>query len=168
MLEGKRYFLTLARYHRWAHGVLMRCVDLVGDEDYDRDLGLFFGSIHRTLNHILLVDRLWYGRFIGDPPAFRGLDETLIDEREPLADALDEQAQIIAHYVEEFPEARFEGNLRYTDSGGMDRELPFAPLLAHVFNHGTHHRGQISAAITRLGHPAPEMDLPYYLIETSQ
>jgi uncharacterized damage-inducible protein DinB len=45
--------------------------------------------------------------------------------------------------------------------------LPFAATLAHVFNHGTHHRGQISAALTAMGQPAPELDLVFLLQEES-
>jgi uncharacterized damage-inducible protein DinB len=41
--------------------------------------------------------------------------------------------------------------------------LPFAATLAHVFNHATHHRGQITAALTAAGHAAPELDLVYLL-----
>ena len=50
---------------------------------------------------------------------------------------------------------------------GTAASLPFAATLAHVFNHGTHHRGQISAALTVLGQPAPELDLVYFLQQTA-
>ena len=46
---------------------------------------------------------------------------------------------------------------------GQLATLPFAATLTHVFNHGTHHRGQITAAFTRLGQPFPELDLVYML-----
>jgi uncharacterized damage-inducible protein DinB len=42
--------------------------------------------------------------------------------------------------------------------------MPLLPTLLHVFNHGTHHRGQISAALTALGRPAPEMDFVHMLL----
>ena len=41
--------------------------------------------------------------------------------------------------------------------------LPFAATLGHVFNHGTHHRGQITAAITAMGHACPEIDMVWML-----
>ena len=41
--------------------------------------------------------------------------------------------------------------------------LPFALTLSHVFNHGTHHRAQITAAVTAMGHVCPELDLVWML-----
>ena len=61
--------------------------------------------------------------------------------------------------IESWDEARFSGDLTYTSTAGVARTVPFAAALSHVFNHGTHHRGQITAAITMLGHQCPEIDL---------
>jgi uncharacterized damage-inducible protein DinB len=44
---------------------------------------------------------------------------------------------------------------------------PIAPALAHFFNHQTHHRGQITALLTRLTGQAPQLDLIYYLREAA-
>ncbi len=59
--------------------------------------------------------------------------------------------------------ARFDSTLAYTTTRGVPKSLPFAATLAHVFNHGTHHRGQITAAITSMGHACPEIDLVWML-----
>ena len=63
----------------------------------------------------------------------------------------------------EWPLERFDGRLDYTNMRGQAMSLPFAATLAHVFNHGTHHRGQITAALTFLGQAGPELDLVYFL-----
>jgi uncharacterized damage-inducible protein DinB len=55
--------------------------------------------------------------------------------------------------------SRFDGVLQYTTMRGTVHSLPFAAALAHVFNHSTHHRGQITAALTAIGQPAPELDM---------
>lgn len=61
--------------------------------------------------------------------------------------------------------AQFSQNLTYFTSKGEERSLPYAATLLHVFNHGTHHRGQMTAALTALGYTCPELDLLYMLIE---
>lgn len=65
--------------------------------------------------------------------------------------------------IERWPADRFVGTLDYTTLRGHPAALPFVPTLAHVFNHGTRHRGQITAALTALGLPCPELDWVYML-----
>ncbi len=65
--------------------------------------------------------------------------------------------------IESWDAARFDGALAYTSTKGVAMSLPFAATLAHVFNHGTHHRGQVTAAITAMGHACPEIDLVWML-----
>jgi uncharacterized damage-inducible protein DinB len=63
------------------------------------------------------------------------------------------------------PAERFDARERYRSLAGKAFELPFASLVLHVPNHGTHNRGQISAALTQFGVDAPVMDLPYFLLD---
>jgi uncharacterized damage-inducible protein DinB len=63
---------------------------------------------------------------------------------------------------------RFEGKLTYTATTGQTITLPFSATITHVFNHSTHHRGQITAALTMLGQPSPALDLVYMLLEESK
>ncbi|WP_255542215.1 DinB family protein [Glaciimonas sp. PAMC28666] len=60
---------------------------------------------------------------------------------------------------------RFDTQLTYLRPSGEKTVTPFAPSLGHVFNHGTHHRGQLSAALTGMGYACPELDLIYRVRE---
>ena len=64
------HFTRQARYHVWATHRLLDAVSRVSDEDYKRDVGLFFKSIHGTLNHLLVGEcLLWQQRFArGESP----------------------------------------------------------------------------------------------------
>ena len=73
----------------------------------------------------------------------------------------------VSCYLAKFGESRLLGTLSYTSTAGQDLTLPFAATLTHVFNHGTHHRGQISAALTAMGRPAPVLDLVQVLVQES-
>ena len=159
------YYATLGRYHVWADRRLLDSLDAIGDADYHADQGLFFRSIHRTLNHLLLVDLLWHGRLTGKPFAVSGLDQELVKERGRLGEELLRQAEVLRSLVVGLDEIRIGAVNAYLDTEGQRREYPLALQLAHVFNHATHHRGQITAVITRLGHESPVLDLPYFLAE---
>lgn len=165
---GSENLRMLARYHRWAGRVLLEHLEPFSDDVWYRDEGLFFQSIHATLNHLLLVDRLWPGRLREEPIPFNGLDEILEPEREGLIRALEAEWQRIIDYVDSLDDEAAAGLARFRDSQGIERQMPRGPLLQHLANHGTHHRGQISAVITRLGGTAPPMDLGYYLYELAE
>ena len=164
-MQQREYFATLGRYHVWADRRLLDSLTPLGDRDYHADQGLFFRSIHRTLNHLLLVDLLWHGRLTGKPFAVSGLDQELVKERDRLAEELLRQAAVLRDLVTDLDESRFDRVNAYVDTEGKRREFSLALQLAHAFNHATHHRGQVTAVITRLGHEIPVLDLPVFLTE---
>lgn len=163
----KAYFETLARYHRWACEQLYDQVDRLTDGQYFQQRRLFFGSVHGTLNHILLAERIWHGRFIDKPYAITGLDQELVAGRVPLRDAIFEQCTAWDKYLADLEPGAPDRELSYVNTHGRKFSYPLKLLLAHVFNHATHHRGQVSAALTQAGLEAPAMDIPYFLIEES-
>jgi uncharacterized damage-inducible protein DinB len=162
------HFVQLARYNVWATERLLEALEPVSELDYRRDLRLFFKSIHGTLNHLLVGEHLlWQRRFArGESPKV-ALDMEVEPERDRLGQALKGGAKTWEPLISGWPAERFEGRLQYTNMRGQAMSLPFAATLAHVFNHGTHHRGQITAALTALGQPAPELDLVYFLQQTA-
>jgi len=165
-MNARDHFLMLARYHVWAtERLLERHVAALSDDEYRRDAGLFFKSVHGTLNHLLVAERgLWFERFANGRSPKRKLNEEVHTDRAALNAALKQAARDWIPAIEAWDEARFDGTLSYTSTEGVTRTVPFTPTLTHVFNHATHHRGQISAAITALGHPAPEIDLLFTLL----
>jgi len=161
----KDHFLTLARYNVWATRVLLeQHIAPLPDELYRRDAGLFFKSIHGTLNHLLVGEHtVWFPRFAEGASPRVALDAELEPDRARLVQRLIEGAERWPGLIAQFDDARFGGTLDYTTTKGVPASLPFAATLAHVFNHGTHHRGQITAALTAMGRPCPELDLVWLL-----
>jgi uncharacterized damage-inducible protein DinB len=159
-MDAQTHFQTLARYNLWATRRLLEAIAPVPDADYRRDVGLFFQSIHGTLNHLLLGEHLlWRTRFADGVSPVLALDAQVEPDRAALAQRLLDGAQAWLPLMATWAPARFEGSLHYTSTRGQALSLPFAATLTHVFNHGTHHRGQVTAALTALGHPCPELDL---------
>lgn len=158
------HFKGLARYHVWATHRLLEAVSRVSAEDYQRDVGLFFKSIHGTLNHMLVAEHmLWYPRFAKGTSPVLALDAEIEPHRERLAQALNGGSANWSQLIASWSAERFDSHLEYQTSKGEPMSLPFAATLAHVFNHATHHRGQITAALTALGQPCPELDMVYFL-----
>ncbi len=163
-MDAVAHFTQLARYNVWATARVLDAVRVLPDGDYRRDVGLFFKSIHGTLNHLLVGEHhLWFVRFAEGISPKVALDAELESDRAQLDARLREGAARWAPLIASFKPDRWKGTLDYTTMRGTAASLPFAATLAHVFNHGTHHRGQITAALTALGQPCPELDFVYFL-----
>lgn len=156
----KNYFLTMARYNLWATRKLYEHVDALSDDDYRRDAGLFFKSVHGTLNHLLLAEQwVWFPRFAESVSNRIALNQELETDRIRLRERLIDGTQQWLPFIDTLDASRFDGRLDYVSTNGVARSLPFSLALGHVFNHGTHHRGQITA----MGHACPEIDLVWML-----
>lgn len=169
-MDWTAYFSTLARYDAWALRRLYEHVDALPEADYRRDAGLFFGGVHGMLNHLLVAAReVWYPRFAeGVSPSRIALDAEIEPDRARLRESLLDASARWQPLIASWPAGRYAGTLDYTTTRGVPQSLPFAATLGHVFNHGTHHRGQITAAITAMGRPCPEMDLVWMLQEEAR
>ena len=162
-------FQLLARYNIWANQRLYACLNHISDDDFYKDCGLFFKSILGTLNHLLVGEHyLWFPRFQNGYSAQLALHHIVHTERQPLIDELNWRAENWLHFLDQLDPARLNSQLNYISSAGLSICLPFTPTLLHVFNHSTHHRGQITAALTSMGYGCPELDLIYMLLEESK
>lgn len=161
----REHLQTLARYNLWATRRLLEAVAPLPEAQYRADAGLFFRSVHGTLNHLLVAQQLWFSRFAENLSPVIALDTELEPDRQRVGERLVEGALEWLPMLDVWPDTRLTGRLEYRRTNGEAMSLPFHAVLAHVFNHGTHHRGQVTAALTGFGRPAPELDLPYMLAE---
>ena len=165
----KAHFEMFAAYNAWANRRLHAAAAALPDEDRRRDLGAFFGSVHRTLNHLLVTDVIWLARLRGIPGPRWSLDHVAHDDHAELTaarEALD--ADLIA-YVAGLSEPDLAGEIRYarvTDPSAVTLQRR-AAAMAHLFNHQTHHRGQVHALLTRLTGEVPALDLLFFQRETA-
>jgi uncharacterized damage-inducible protein DinB len=166
MLSRYRMF---AGYNTWCNARLYEAAATVAEADYRADRGAFFKSLHGTLNHLLVGDRIWMTRFTGTGEVPKSLDAILYDDFAALREARQAEDERISRYVAGLSEADLAGSIRYrTLVRPAEIEQPLAPALDHFFNHQTHHRGQAHALLSAvIGNEAtPSFDLIIYQRET--
>ena len=165
----KDHFAMFASYNRWANRRLYAAAGALPDSEYRTPRGAFFGSLHGTLNHLVVADRIWLRRFTGEGPLQTKLDEVLFEDFDALDAAREvEDARIVA-YIGGLSEADLTTTFTYrTIVQPKDVTQPLAPALAHFFNHQTHHRGQAHGLLSAIGGnaAAPALDLILYQRET--
>jgi uncharacterized damage-inducible protein DinB len=157
------HYRMFARYNAWANGRLYAAAARLSPEQYRAHRGAFFKSVHGTLNHLLVTDRIWMQRFTGVGDAPGRLDAILFETFDELLAAREVEDRRIVDFVDGLDDARLAGTIKYRRVSSSEQfEQQLAPALAHWFNHQTHHRGQVHAVLTGLVDEAPELDLLFF------
>lgn len=163
------HWTSFAAYNAWANARLYAAVAALPGEAFHAETGVFFGSLCGTLNHLLVADRIWMKRLSGSGEAPDRLDAILHEDLSELAEARMAEDRRISDWIAGRSEADFAGVVRFRRVTSPDViEQPVSDVLAHLFNHQTHHRGQAHALVTRFGgkDAGPVLDLLAYQRET--
>jgi uncharacterized damage-inducible protein DinB len=157
------YVQRMARYNKWQNESLYGAADTLSDDERRRERGAFFGSIHKTLSHLLWADRIWMSRFSDVPRPEGGIPESisLYPEWEPLKQARADFDNTMIDWADRLDPTWLAGDLTWY-SGAAKREItrPKWLLVTHMFNHQTHHRGQLHCLLTQAGAKPYVTDLP--------
>ncbi|WP_047197527.1 DinB family protein [Caldimonas brevitalea] len=166
------HYAWMARYNAWFNERLYASALALDDAERKRDRGDFFGSIHGTLNHLLLGDKLWLGRFAELPvplpmldaevlalPPFTGLGMQLFEDFETLRLHRAQVDHAIQGFVAQLTPELVSADFSYTTTRGATRTQPCWRALSHFFNHQTHHRGQVTTLLMQAGIDPGDTDL---------
>jgi uncharacterized damage-inducible protein DinB len=161
MIEQVRH---LAGYNAWANARLYDAAAQLTEEQLWRDVGLFFGSLGGTLNHILVADRVWMKRFTGTGDHPDRLNAILHRDLAALRAERDAEDRRVIAWVASLTPERLEQTFTYRMMTRPDMVTSkLWPDLLHVFNHQTHHRGQAHTGLSLLtGKEPPSFDMIQY------
>jgi uncharacterized damage-inducible protein DinB len=156
----KVHFQLFAAYNLWANARLFEAALALSDADYRRDVGAFFRSMHGTLNHLLLTDRIWLKRLTSEGDHPNRLDAIIHEERRALAMSRADEDDRIIQYVASLDDAALDAMQTYVNTSGKTFKDRTRDILAHLFNHQTHHRGQAHTILSICtGREPPSLDL---------
>jgi len=154
-------FRLMARYNQWMNDTLTEAALSLPESALMQDQGAFFGSIMGTLNHLLVGDIIWLKRFSTHPTGFHSLhpletmqkpaalDARLYDDLETFSVERQGLDIIISEWCDEMSEADLDHNLSYSNMAGVQSRKRFGFLVQHLFNHQTHHRGQLTTLLSQ-------------------
>jgi len=162
----KEHFALMADYNAWANTRLYRMAADLSDEQYRRDVSAYFKSLHGTLNHLLVADRIWLSRLTGTGVAPTRLNAILFEGLAELTEARRAEDERLVAFVDSLTDAQLEATLEYRMMNGSAQKQQRRLVLAHLFNHQTHHRGQAHSILTALGVKEPDsLDVLWMLRE---
>jgi uncharacterized damage-inducible protein DinB len=159
-----RYYSTFARYNAWANRRLYAACAKLPESEYLKPRPSFFGSIHATLNHLMVADRIWLGRIEGRPERL-ALNQILYGDFTALQVARVAEDERLFRVIDGLDSHRLDQPLDYLNTKGERCRTPLRIVLGHLFNHQTHHRGQVHGLLSQTAVPPPELDLIYFARE---
>jgi uncharacterized damage-inducible protein DinB len=157
-----QYVRTMASYNRAMNRRLYDAAARLPDADRKQDRGAFWSSIHGTFNHLLWADSMWMSRFAGWPKPQLGLKQSadLVPDFAALREQRQAADQDLCAWAEQVRGDWLSGSLSwFSGSAGRDLSAPRAAMVLHMFNHQTHHRGQVHAMLTAAGQQTGDTDI---------
>jgi len=152
----------LAAYNHWQNETIYEAATALTDAARKLDRAAFFRSIHETLDHIVWADQIWLSRFGGcaAPGGSISSSTAIHSDWGALRDQRRKVDRALIDWADGLRPSDLEGDLTWF-SGAANREVcrPKPVLVAHMFNHQTHHRGQVHAMLTAAGLKGPVSDM---------
>jgi uncharacterized damage-inducible protein DinB len=157
------YVRLMATYNAWMNEKVYAACGTLSDEQRKQDRGAFFKSIHGTLNHLLWADRAFVVRLLelkqpitGKPSDILFDDFALMQAERTRLDAA------ISAWAEQLPEGKLSEHYEMVSVAYQRRRrMPRFLMVVQMFNHQTHHRGQLTTLLTQLGVDVGSTDLPF-------
>lgn len=162
-MNTPEHFALLAGYNADMNRQLYAAAAQLSPDELRADRKAFFGSLSGTLNHLLAADTIWLKRFathpadfpalaaMNDMPPPDGLAHLFSDDLSTLRGQREKLDAIISAWMPQLTDAGLAHTFEYRSTKGDLYRKHFGSVLAHFFNHQTHHRGQASTLLTQAG-----------------
>lgn len=162
-MNSKEWSREMALYTKWQNETLYGHCDRLSDSGRKKDRGMFFGSVHRTLDHILMVDTLLRDFFVmGTPPTQFEPEKEVYSVYEDLARARATFDQDLLALIESNADDWLDDLFTFdSERKGGPVTLPRKFYCMQMFNHGTHHRSQITSELHKMGIDYGNTDMPF-------
>ena len=156
------YCHLMARYNEWMNSRMYALCASLPDPELRKDRGAFFKSIYATLNHIAYGDLAFMSRFTGNPSVVPEPGADLFGTFELLrAERVALDQRILAWAGSLSSSWLAETHTYKSKIDGKTRTVPRWMLVTHMFNHQTHHRGQVTTLLSQMGLDVGTTDIPF-------
>ena len=156
-------FQLLANFNTWANTQIFSACKELDDAEYKKDRRAFFSSIHGTLNHLLVVDRAYISRIEGKNHILKSLDQILYEKLFQLKEARIKEDKRLVDLVNRLSEESIHKEITYKGFETGNTTYAINMILITLFNHQTHHRGQIHNMLSQAGVKPPQIDIPDFI-----
>ena len=168
MATRNHHLASLTRYKRWANDLVFSSLSQLSAQDLAAPQPIVFGSLIATLHHTLAMDEVWQAPLLGESHSYTSRQPP---EVIPLDSVRDKQANLDVWYVDyadNQPHHALAEVVKFEFIGGGHGTMTREQILLHVVNHGTYHRGNVTAKLYQYDVSPPATDYPVFLRDTGQ
>ena len=160
-------FIMLSNFNQWANNKIYTACRILNEQEYKKNRKAFFSSIHGTLNHSLIIDIAYRSRIEGIAHGLKGMNQILFTSLELLSFERKKEDQRLINLIKNLKKNDLDKDITYEgfDSGITTYSISF--ILLTLFNHQTHHRGQVHNMLSQAGFKPPQIDIPDFKEETN-
>ncbi|AUX25791.1 diguanylate cyclase [Sorangium cellulosum] len=158
------YVTLMAEYNAWMNRRMFEVCAGLSDDERKRDRGAFFGSIHGTLNHLMWADRAYLIRLglLGSDLTIGRPGDVLFDDFEAMRAERERFDDLLLGWARDLEEGALSGTYALRSAVyRRARRIPMFVLIVQMFNHQTHHRGQITTLLSQAGLDIGSTDIPW-------
>ena len=156
-------FLLLANFNKWTNNKIITFCKKLTENEYKKERKAFFSSIHGTLNHLLVVDRAFTSRIEGRKHDLKNLNQILYENLFQLVDARIKEDKNLIDLVNNLLEENINKEITYKNFEAKKTTCTINMMLITMFNHQTHHRGQVHNMLSQAGMKPPQIDIPDFI-----
>jgi uncharacterized damage-inducible protein DinB len=158
-MNNKKYLLNLLNYNSWANDEFFKVIIKLSSEEINKQRKSFMNSIRNSLNHLLVIDKVWLTNMKKEKHTFDNLQTILYENMEQLWKEKKKEEQLIKNYVENLSDKEFEEIVECELIGGNKVLISRSMIITHLVMHGGYHRGIIAEMFGQIPLPPIAQDI---------
>src|SRR6056300_540822 len=158
-MNNKEYILNLLNYNSWANDEFFKVIIKLSSEEINKQRKSFMNSIRNSLNHLLVIDKVWLTNMKKEKHTFDNLQTILYENMEQLWKEKKKEEQLIKNYVENLSDKEFEEIVECELIGGNKVLISRSMIITHLVMHGGYHRGIIAEMFGQIPLPPIAQDI---------
>ena len=158
-MNSKEYLLNLLNYNSWANDEFFKVIIKLSSEEINKQRKSFMNSIRNSLNHLLVIDKVWLTNMKKEKHTFDNLQTILYENMEQLWKEKKKEEQLIKNYVENLSDKEFEEIVECELIGGNKVLISRSMIITHLVMHGGYHRGIIAEMFGQIPLPPIAQDI---------
>ncbi|MDA7579397.1 DinB family protein [Alphaproteobacteria bacterium] len=158
-MNNKEYLLNLLNYNSWANDEFFKVIIKLSSEEINKQRKSFMNSIRNSLNHLLVIDKVWLINMKKEKHTFDNLQTILYENMEQLWKEKKKEEQLIKNYVENLSDKEFEEIVECELIGGNKVSISRSMIITHLVMHGGYHRGIIAEMFGQIPLPPIAQDI---------